>query len=369
MIARSRSAKFLAVLLAGSAHGALALALMAQDPAVEIEGSGPAGEAALGSSFADMAAGSLSAVPPEDLTEVEPLEAPVQPPETPTETTEPLQAEPVEPLQAARTEPAPVAPAEAPSTPVAPAPPLTAAESPDVVAALAPPEPNQPEPPELIEPEPEPEAAEPVVPDEPVQAEPSEAEVPEVETVEAEAPEPTEPEEATEEEEVPETALASSLRPVERPDSLRKPEPAPQPQRRAEPEPERRQAQPRPTQQGNAERNARAGQEQGNEAATASRSGAGGRADSSGNAAASNYPGQVMRKLSRVSRPRMNARGAAVVAFSIAGSGGLSGVSLARSSGSAALDRAALQVVQRAAPFPAPPPGARRNYSIEIKAR
>ena len=65
----------------------------------------------------------------------------------------------------------------------------------------------------------------------------------------------------------------------------------------------------------------------------------------------------------------MNARGAAVVAFSIAGSGGLSGVSLARSSGSAALDRAAIQVVQRAAPFPAPPAGAQRSYSIQIKAR
>ncbi len=76
-----------------------------------------------------------------------------------------------------------------------------------------------------------------------------------------------------------------------------------------------------------------------------------------------------MRKLSRVPRPRMNARGAAVVAFSIAGSGGLSGVSLARSSGSAALDRAALQVVQRAAPVPAPPAGAPRSYSSQIKAR
>lgn len=64
MIAHSRSAKFLAVFLAGSAHGALALALMAQDPDIQIEGGGPAANAALGSSFADMAAGSLSATPP-----------------------------------------------------------------------------------------------------------------------------------------------------------------------------------------------------------------------------------------------------------------------------------------------------------------
>ena len=47
----------------------------------------------------------------------------------------------------------------------------------------------------------------------------------------------------------------------------------------------------------------------------------------------------------------------------------LAGLSVARSSGSAALDRAALRVVQRAAPFPAPPAGAQRSFSIKIEAR
>ena len=65
----------------------------------------------------------------------------------------------------------------------------------------------------------------------------------------------------------------------------------------------------------------------------------------------------------------MNVRGATVVAFRVAGSGGLAGLSVARSSGSAALDRAALRVVQRAAPFPAPPAGAQRSFSIKIEAR
>ncbi|WP_156883657.1 energy transducer TonB family protein, partial [Salipiger mucosus] len=46
--------------------------------------------------------------------------------------------------------------------------------------------------------------------------------------------------------------------------------------------------------------------------------------------------------------------------------GGLAGVSIARSSGSRRLDRDAMRVIQRAAPFPPPPSGARRSYSIQI---
>ena len=44
MIAHSRTAKLVAILLAGSAHGALALALMPNDPPTLIEGSGGAAE-------------------------------------------------------------------------------------------------------------------------------------------------------------------------------------------------------------------------------------------------------------------------------------------------------------------------------------
>jgi protein TonB len=76
-----------------------------------------------------------------------------------------------------------------------------------------------------------------------------------------------------------------------------------------------------------------------------------------------------MRALSRVRKPNVRARGAATIGFSIAPSGGLSSVLVARSSGSAALDRAALRLVQRAAPFPPPPRGARRNFSIQIQGR
>ena len=59
----------------------------------------------------------------------------------------------------------------------------------------------------------------------------------------------------------------------------------------------------------------------------------------------------------------------AVVAFRVASNGGLTSVSIARSSGSSALDQAALRVDQRSAPFPPPPNGARRSFSVQIKGR
>ncbi|KAA0916380.1 energy transducer TonB, partial [Aquicoccus porphyridii] len=92
-------------------------------------------------------------------------------------------------------------------------------------------------------------------------------------------------------------------------------------------------------------------------------------ADAAGSAAASNYPGLVMRRLSRAGRPRVNARGEAVVGFTIADNGGLAALGIARSSGSAALDRAALGIVRGAAPFPKPPRGAERRFSIRIRGR
>tara|TARA_R110002074_G_scaffold348455_4_gene518914 strand:+ start:1549 stop:2442 length:894 start_codon:yes stop_codon:yes gene_type:complete len=88
-----------------------------------------------------------------------------------------------------------------------------------------------------------------------------------------------------------------------------------------------------------------------------------------GNAAASNYPGQVMRRIAQVGKPRVNARGTATIAFSITSGGGLAGVSVARSSGSASLDQAAVRLIRQAAPFPRPPAGAQRQFSIRIKGR
>lgn len=84
-----------------------------------------------------------------------------------------------------------------------------------------------------------------------------------------------------------------------------------------------------------------------------------------GNAAASNYPGQVVSKLRRSLRypreaKRQNLRGEAMVHFEVLRGGDLSALRLMRSSGSPVLDQAALETVRRAAPFPAIPMEARR---------
>jgi protein TonB len=77
----------------------------------------------------------------------------------------------------------------------------------------------------------------------------------------------------------------------------------------------------------------------------------------------------VLRKIQRVRQVRSPARGRVVVAFSIAPSGALASVSVSRSSGHAALDRVALEHIQRAAPFSPPPQGAQRQFNFEFVGR
>lgn len=89
----------------------------------------------------------------------------------------------------------------------------------------------------------------------------------------------------------------------------------------------------------------------------------------SGNADADSYAGQVMRRLSRVPRPRVSVQATATVSFSITANGALSWVRISRSSGSQELDSAALSLVRKAAPFPAPPAGARMEFNIRIEGR
>lgn len=85
-----------------------------------------------------------------------------------------------------------------------------------------------------------------------------------------------------------------------------------------------------------------------------------------GNAAISNYPGKVAARLRRASRSisssaRGKARGDVRVSFTVTASGGLAGLRIASSSGSPELDKAALAIVRRAAPFPPIPPEAGRS--------
>lgn len=98
------------------------------------------------------------------------------------------------------------------------------------------------------------------------------------------------------------------------------------------------------------------------QAASSSRQGS--RSTAAGNAAVSNYPGQVMRKISRIRKQRAGARGKATVGFKISSSGAATSVRILRSSGSAKIDRIAIRHIQRASPFLRPPKGARRNFSV-----
>lgn len=151
---------------------------------------------------------------------------------------------------------------------------------------------------------------------------------------------------------LPDTAPATSLRPIARP--------APQTAQPAAP--------PRPT--GNADTDAARGSTQAQPQGQAVASGAAPAPDSTGGqAAAAAYPGQVLRQITRLRPQRAPARGIVLVRFAIAGSGALADVSVAQSSGSAALDRLALDHIRRAAPFPAPPAGAQTAFSFEFLGR
>lgn len=95
-------------------------------------------------------------------------------------------------------------------------------------------------------------------------------------------------------------------------------------------------------------------------------SGGGGKSSAAGNAAVSNYPGKVAAKLRRALRypaeaKRQKLRGVAQVSFVVSASGGVGSIRLAASSGSPVLDKAALEAVRRAAPFPAIPANAGRS--------
>ena len=177
-----------------------------------------------------------------------------------------------------------------------------------------------------------------------------------VEPQKATEPQPVEPQSP---------AITQSLRPPERPvDPPVQPLPEP-PRRRVE----KTTARSAPTAQprGNGQANATRGEVQSTRSAPGGQAVTnGGTAQVQGNAAASNYPGQVMRRIQRAKR-RANVRGVAVVRFKVTASGGLAGLSIARSSGSGKLDGIALAQVLRAAPFPPPPAGARTSFSVRIK--
>lgn len=99
-----------------------------------------------------------------------------------------------------------------------------------------------------------------------------------------------------------------------------------------------------------------------------------GRSASTGRVSASrgsaiNYAAKVRARVAARKPGGAGQRGTVVVSFGVSSAGGLAYARIARSSGNGALDRRVLSAVRRAAPFPRPPPGATRRFSIPFYFR
>lgn len=81
---------------------------------------------------------------------------------------------------------------------------------------------------------------------------------------------------------------------------------------------------------------------------------------------AATYAKAVMKKVRNTKRKSGAGKGVAVVGFTVAADGGLAVVKILQSSGNVALDKIALNHIQRAAPFAPPPKGAGRSFSFEF---
>jgi protein TonB len=77
------------------------------------------------------------------------------------------------------------------------------------------------------------------------------------------------------------------------------------------------------------------------------------------------YAASVYGALARNKPRSVGANGSVTVSFAIGASGSLRNALVAKSSGKAALDRAALATIRQAAPF-SPPPGSKQSYIITI---
>jgi protein TonB len=128
---------------------------------------------------------------------------------------------------------------------------------------------------------------------------------------------------------------------------------------KAEPEPQAEQ----PKKERQAAAGGSGGADEADSAASA-QSGGKGASSAAAKAATDKYPSQVQARLRRALRFPKNAKGAegeVHVRFVVAANGGASQISVVRSSGSSALDDAAIATVKRAAPFPPIPEGAGKS--------
>ncbi len=340
MIRTSLGAAIVCFAVALVLHAAPLVSTPASDP-VETAGGTESTRAALGSSFADLAAGVATPVQPE-----------VSEPDTPriAPQSEPIRMEAVDEPQAAPMRDAMVPPTESEPERATAIKPKTSA----VARAEAPAKPPATPPVQMPN-----NGAVPVTPPttawQTAQPSPSRPtrQARSLETiapVQTAQPAVNRPTEAT-------------VRPAARPERAA-------PQRKGEPIETSASGPAKPTQQraGNSSRNAKKGSQTGNRQAEAASQGAGA-TRANGNASLSNYKGQVFRRISRARRGSVDLRGEVLVTLTISGSGGLSGVRVARGSGSGRLDSIALAQVKRAAPFPPPPDGRSHTFSVRISGR
>jgi protein TonB len=78
------------------------------------------------------------------------------------------------------------------------------------------------------------------------------------------------------------------------------------------------------------------------------------------------WASQVRARIVRASRSTRGT-GRVMISFAVSSSGQISSVSVSGSSGDPNLDRAAVSIVRRASPVPAPPPGVSRNVTVPVK--
>lgn len=333
-----------------AAHGAGLIHMIVPDNSLAAEGPPPAMVQA-GNSFADMVRGEMRPPTPE-ITEEQPVDDVTDPPD-PAQETAPVQvrdqAHAAQPEQTQQAEPDDALAQVAPSSAVQLEAEQLIEHAPDIQASVVPPVEHAA--PQAVVPQVA--ALSPVVmpPAEPVAVQPTTTSAPQV----LEALPDVEINEVT----------AQDVRPPNRPANLGQ---APPPRQTT-----RAPQQQRPS-TGNAQQDANRGavtsrpttgqatqQGQGRQPNQA--------AVQAARQAAAAYPNVVMRRISRVRRQNTRIRGVAVVAFRIGSGGQLTSVSVGRSSGSAELDRIAINHVRRAAPFPPPPSGARTSFSVQIQGR
>lgn len=260
-------------------------------------------------------------------------------------------------------------PAPPPSAPAADAPPEEAPPEevppqelqPEPLPELTP-EPPPPEPP--TEPPPEPPPPEPPPPEPPLPE-------PAVEPEPLPEPPPPEPEPVVEPEPVPDVPEMQAPPEVAVNAPVPLPRPTPPRPRVAEKPPERKVERPR-RERPREEAKPRPERQRPRAAPPPSRASQASSTQSTQGAARSSaseearWQSQVQARVIRFTR-MARGEGMVTVTFLVSPSGAASGIRVSRSSGNPVLDQAALDVVRRASPFPAPPSGASKSVTLPLR--